>query len=114
MLAPTVMPIARSILSRRANRMALISLGGVAHHGQQEDTRKERGEPQALGGRLDRAGQDLAHDRQGDRHRGQDRQRLVPAPADLHLVDFFLRYARLFFLGLDARLAHDRLCWSPA
>ena len=109
-LAPTVMPIARSILSARANRTALNSSAAFPTDGQQEDAREERREPHALGGRIDRAGEDLAHERQCDRHRGQDRERLVPAPVDLHLwLDLGRRNPRLFLLGLHARLSHDRL-----
>ena len=103
------MPIARSILSLRANRTAFNSSAALPTVGQQEHAREERRDSHLLGGRIDRAGEDLAHERKCDRHQRQDDDRFVPAPVHLGLSTSVAGCARLLLLGRHARLAHDRL-----
>ena len=108
-LAPTVMPIARSILSLRANRTAFKQLGRITDRCQQENSREQRREPHLLGGWINRAGEDLTHERQRNRDQCQNHNRFGAAPVDLRLVVLSRRLPRLFFLRRHGRLAHNRL-----
>ena len=109
MLAPTVMPIARSILSARANRTALISSAALPTTASRKTPANNGVSPMLLAAGSTAPVRISLMNARAIVTAARTANRLVPAPADLSPVDFGRGLANLFFLSLHAGLSHDRL-----